>query len=91
MIPLTVMSDVGGNPRSKNSENARIIKASGVRGTVLDLETGMESIRAHVFQATRWVIYLGAVERGARTIGIGDGETVFWEGVQNSTGIVEEF
>ena len=51
VIPLIVMSDVGRSARSENGENARIIEASGVRGTVLDLEAGTETISAHVYRA----------------------------------------
>ena len=46
---------------------------------------------AHVCREIRRVIYLGAVEQGARSSGIGDNEAVFGEGAQDSTGIVEEF
>ena len=37
------------------------------------------------------MIYLGAVEQGARTSDIGDGKAVFGEGAQDSARIVKEF
>ena len=91
MIPLTVMGYVRGSARSENSESAGIIQAGGVCGVVLDLEARTEDISAHVFRATRRVIYLGAVERGVSAIGIGNDEGVLGEGVQDSAGVVEEF
>ena len=91
MIPLTVMSDVCGSARNENGEISRIIDVNGVCGAEAGLEAGTESISARIFRVTRRVIYLGTVERGARTIGIGDGEAVVGEGAQNSTRIVEEF
>ena len=44
-----------------------------------------------VCQIARCVIHLGTFERRARASGISDAEGVLGEGVQNSTGIVEEF
>jgi len=48
MIRLTIMSDLGGRTRSKNGENAGVVKASSVRGAVLDLEAETESISTRV-------------------------------------------
>ena len=91
IIPLTVMSDVDGSPRSEDGEIARIIDANDVCRAELDLEAGIKSISAHVCQTTRWVIYLSAAEPGVRAGGMGDSEAVFGEGAQDSTGIVEQF
>ena len=86
VIPLvTVMSDVGRSTRSENGETAGIIEASGVCGSVLDLEAGDEKISANIFQVTRWVIYLGAVERGTIAVDIDDGEGVLGGGAQDPT------
>ena len=72
MIPVsTIMGDIDGSARSENGENAGIIKASDVCKAERDLEAGTKSIGAHICRATRWVIYLGAVERWIRVIGIG--------------------
>ena len=46
MIRLTIVSDVDGTARIENGENAGVGEASGVGGTVLDLETEMESVSA---------------------------------------------
>jgi len=48
-------------------------------------------MNTHTCRLTRGVIYLGAVERRAGTSGISDNEGVLGEGVQDTTGIVEEF
>ena len=40
---------------------------------------------------TRWVVYLGTIEQGVGTIGIGDSEGVLREGAQDPTRIIEEF
>jgi len=44
MIRLTIVSDIDGSTGSENSKKAGIIQASGVCGTVLDLEAGAESL-----------------------------------------------
>jgi len=56
------MSNIDGSTRSENGENAGVIKASGVSGTVVDLEAETESMSAGVCQATR-MIYHGAAEK----------------------------
>ena len=38
--PLTVVTDIDGSPRSKNSETVGFIEASSVSGAKLNLETG---------------------------------------------------
>ena len=38
IIPLTVMSDIGGCARSEDGENAGITEASGIFGIEMDLE-----------------------------------------------------
>jgi len=43
VIRLTIVGDIDGSTRSENGENAGIIEAGGVRGTVLDLETETEA------------------------------------------------
>ena len=92
MILLTVVSDIDGSTRSENSENTRVIEASGVCGAVIDLvEAGTGSISVHVCPTTGWVIYLGAIEQGARANGISDAEAVFREGAQDTTRIVKKF
>jgi len=91
MTPLTIMSDVNGSTRRENGENTGVVKASGVSGTVVDLEAETEGMSAGVWQATR-MIYHGAVKPwAARASGVGDDEGVFGKGVQDSTGVVEEF
>jgi len=91
MTPLTIMSDIDGSTRSENGENAGVIKTSGVFGAVVDLEAETESMSAGVCQATR-MIYHGAVKPwAAGASGVGDDEGVFGKGVQDSTGVVEEF
>ena len=85
------MSYVRGSARSENGENAGIIQTNSICGVVLDLEAGIKSINAHVPRTTRLVIHLGAVERGASAIGIGNDEGVLGEGAQDSVGIIEEF
>ena len=83
------MGDIDGSARIEDGKNGRIIKASGVRGTVLDLgET--ESMSARPCQETRRAVYLGAIERRARASRISDAEGVFGEGVQEAAGIVKE-
>ena len=47
-IRLTIVSDIDGSTRGKNGENAGIVKASCVCGTVLDLEGGTERISTSV-------------------------------------------
>jgi len=65
------MSDIDGSTRSKNGENAGVVKASGVSGSVVDP---------------------GAVKPwAARASEVGDNEGVLGKGVQDSTGVVEEF
>ena len=44
-----------------------------------------------VYRITRRFIHLCAGEQWARARGIGDGERILREGVQDSTGIVEKF
>ena len=85
------MSDIERSARSENGEHAGIIEAGGVFGAVLDLETGTESVSTRVRQITGRVIHPGTGERGARATGIGDTESIFGEGIQGTTGIVEEF
>ena len=85
------MNDVGGSARRENNVSAGIAKASGVRGAVLGLGAGTTSVSAHGCQVTRRMIYLGTYERRVRASGIGDGEGVIGEGVQNPAGIFEEF
>jgi len=82
------MSNIDGSPRSENGESAGVIKASGVRGAELGLE---ENMSVYVCQATGCEIYLGTFEQRVRPGAIGNAEGVLGEGVQNSTGIVEEF
>ena len=84
------MSDVDGSPRIEDGKNTGILKASGVRRTVLDLEEETKSISTHIFWVTRRVIHLGTFERRTRTGGIGDGEGVLGEGVQGPTWIIEK-
>jgi len=91
MIALTIMGDIDGSARSENGENAGIVKAGGVRGTVFDLEAETQGMSTYVCQVIRCVNYPGAIERGVRTSGIGDGETILREGAQDSAGVVEEF
>ena len=91
VIRLTIVWDINKSTRSENGEEAGVIEAGGVRGTVLDLEAEAESISTYVCQVNRRVIHLCAGKRWARTRGIGNGEGVLGEGVQDSTGIVEEF
>jgi len=43
MTRLTIVGDVDGSTRSENGENAGVVQASGVRGTVLDLEAETEA------------------------------------------------
>ena len=91
MIRLTIVWDINGSTRSENGEDAGIVQAGGVRGTVLDLEVETENVSSQVCQVSRGRFYLCAGERWARTGGIGDGEGVLGEGAQNSTGVVEKF
>ena len=91
MILLTVVNDIDGGTRSENSEGAGIIEAGGMCGTVRYLEAGTGNISTCVFRETRRVIYLGTVERGARSSGVYDAEAVFGEGAQDSTRIIKEF
>ena len=79
MIQLTIVSDVDGSPRIENGKNTGILKASGVRRDVLNLEEEMESMSTHVYWVTRQAIHLGTFERRARTGGIGDSEGVLGE------------
>ena len=46
LIQLTIVRDINGSTRSENGEDAGIIKASSVLGTVLDLEAEIESVSA---------------------------------------------
>ena len=85
------MSDVDGSTRIEKSENAGIIKASDVCGTVLDLEAVPEIVSGCICQTIRQVAYLGPIERWARASGVGDDKGVLREGAQDSTRIVEEF
>ena len=82
------MSNIDGSARSENGESAGVIKASGVRGAELGLEKSMST---RVCQVTKRAMYLGTFEHRARASTIGNAEGVLGEGVQNSTGIVEEF
>lgn len=91
MIPLTVMNDIDGRTRSEDSEGIGTIETSGVCGAVRDLEAGTGSVNMFGGQTTKRAIYLGAIKRGAKTGGIGDDETVFGKGAQDSTRIVEKF
>ena len=84
------MSDADESARMENGKNAGIIEAGGVCRAIFDLEAGLESVSTDVPRVTRRVVHLGAVERRARAGGVGDGEGVCGEGVQDSTGIVEE-
>jgi len=91
MTTLTIMSDVDGSTRSDNGENTGVVKASGISGTVVDLEAETEGMSAGVYQVTR-MIYHGTVKPWvARASGAGDNEGVLGKGVQDSTGVVEEF
>jgi len=90
MTPLTIMCNIDGSTRSENGENAGVVKASGVCGAVADLEAETKSMSTGVCQATH-MVYLGAVEQWARARRISDNEGVLGEGVQDSTGVVEEF
>lgn len=47
-IPLPIVSDIDGSARNESGENAGIIKASSVRGTMLDLEAESESVETAV-------------------------------------------
>jgi hypothetical protein len=47
-IPLTIVNDTNGDARIENGENASIIEAGGVRGTVFDLGAGTENMSAHL-------------------------------------------
>ena len=85
------MSDADESVRMENGKNAGIIEAGGIRRTVFDLEAKTESVSTGIPRVTGQVIHLGAVERRARAVGVGDGEGVCGEGVQDSTGIIEEF
>ena len=85
------MSKIKRSARSENGEHAGIIEANGVYRTVLDLETGTESVSTHVRQIIGRVIYLGTGEQGVRASGIGDTEGVPREGAQDAMGIVEKF
>jgi len=85
------MSDIDGSTRSENDENAGVVKASGVSGTVVDLEAETESMSTGVCQVTR-MIYRGAFKPwAARASEVGDNEGVPGKGVQDSLGVVEEF
>jgi len=85
------MSDVDRSTRSENGENAGVVKASSVSGTVVHLEVETESMNAGVCQVTR-MIYHGAVKPwAARASGVGDNEGVLGKGAQDSSGVVEEF
>jgi len=78
--------------RSEDSENAGIIKAGGIYGAGLDLEAEIETVSTQVCEVTRCVNYLCTVKRWASRAGtIGDTETVLRKGVQDPTGIIEEF
>lgn len=48
MNALTIVSNVDRNVRRENSENAGVIKACGVCGTVLDLEAETESVSTQI-------------------------------------------
>ena len=93
MTPLTVMNDIDGSARSEDCESAGIIEASDVSGIVRDLMERESEALARAF-AGHWTttrtIHLCAVERGVRASGIGDGEAIFGERAQDSTGIVEK-
>lgn len=84
------MNDINGISRSENDEYAEIIDASGACGAVVDLEPYAEDISTQVCHTNRHVVHLCTAERRARARGIGDGESVLREGVQDSTGIIEE-
>ena len=84
------MGDVDESARIEKSENARVIKASGVCRTVLDLEAEPESVSARVRQETRQMVYLGPIKRRTGASGVGDDEGVLGEGTQDSPGILEE-
>ena len=49
MIPLTVMNDIDGSIRSEDGENAGIIEASDVSGTVRDLVKQEPEALTHTF------------------------------------------
>ena len=85
------MNDIDGSARRENSVSAGIVEASGVRGAVIDLEAETTSVSAQVCQVTRRVIHPGTYERRVRASGIGDGEGVLGEGMQDPAGIFQEF
>lgn len=84
------MSDTDGIARSEDSEYAGIVEASSVCGDVHGLEPLTKSISAWIYHITRHAVHPCTVERRGRTSGIGDGEGVLGERVQDSTRIVEE-
>jgi len=81
---------IGGRARIKERENAGIIKASGVCGTVLDLEAEPKSVSGRICQEILRGVYLGPIERRTRASGACNDEGVLGEGAQDSTGIVEK-
>lgn len=85
------MGDIDESTRREDSEDAGIIEAGGTWGTEFDLETKTRSIGTESCRTTGRVIYFGSVERGARAGGMGDTKGVLGEGIQDATGIVEEF
>jgi len=89
MTLLTIMSDIDDSTRNENGENAGVVKASGVCGAVVDLKAETKSMSTDVRHATR-MIYHGTAKQCARASGISDDEGVLGEGVQDSTGVIEE-
>jgi len=87
------MSDIGGRTRSENGENAGVVKASGVCGTIVDLEVETKCMSTGACQAT-CMIYHGAFKPWAARAsvgGVGDYKGVPGKGAQDSAGVVEEF
>lgn len=77
--PLTIVDYTDGGTRRENSANP--IKASDVRGIVLDLKAETKSVSKQVYQVTRRVIHLCTQERWVGVSGTGDGEGVLGGGV----------
>lgn len=84
------MNNIYGLARGENGEYAGIIAASDACGAVVDLEPRAEGVSIQVYHATRYVVHLCTAERRAGAKGVGDGEYVLREGVQDPTGVVEE-
>ena len=62
MIPLTVVSDIEGVTRSKIDVSFGIIKSSGVRRAVFNLEVETEGISTRVCQVTKHETHPGTIE-----------------------------